>query len=339
MKEEKNIIHVKNIIEVRNIKKFFYGNKKLLKKERSAVRAVNDVSFSIREGETFGIVGESGCGKSTLGRTIIRLLEPTDGQVLYDGQDLGALSAEQMRRLRQEIQIIFQDPYASLNPKMTVRELIQAPLDVFSNAPSAEKLEKVKDIMKKVGLQEECLGKYPHEFSGGQRQRIVIARALILNPRFIFCDEPVSALDVSVRAQVLNLMKNIQKEFHLTYLFISHDLSVVRFLCDRIAVMYLGKIVEIADKETLYSHPLHPYSEALLSAIPVPDVDYRQERILLEGDIPSPYHLPEGCLFHTRCRYAAEICSRQEPQMSEVSAGHYVMCHRCRGKEQEGAVQ
>lgn len=216
--------------------------------------------------------------------------------------DLAALPAEEMRKLRMEIQIIFQDPYASLNPRMTVRELIQAPLDVFSNASAEEKLSKVKEIMAKVGLREEYLGKYPHEFSGGQRQRIVIARALILDPQFIFCDEPVSALDVSVRAQVLNLMKDLQKEFNLTYMFISHDLSVVRFLCDRIAVMYLGRIVELADKEELYNNAKHPYTEALMSAIPVPDVDVKRIPVLLEGDIPSPYNPPSGCLFHTRCR-------------------------------------
>lgn len=325
------------VVEVKHLKKYFYGSKRLWNKERPVVKAVNDVSFSIREGETFGIVGESGCGKSTLGRTLIRLLEPTDGQVLFQGRDLSKLSSEEMRKMRQEIQIIFQDPYASLNPKMTVRELIQAPLDIFSSESAQTKLEKVKDIMKKVGLQEECLGKYPHEFSGGQRQRIVIARALILNPKFVFCDEPVSALDVSVRAQVLNLMKKIQKEQNLTYLFISHDLSVVRFLCDRIAVMYLGKIVEIADKESLYEQPFHPYSEALLSAIPVPDVDIKQERILLEGDIPSPYNLPSGCPFHTRCRYAMEECRHQEPVLDEVEKGHFVMCHRYRKQGKENA--
>ena len=236
------------ILEVKNVEKFFYGNKKLFQKDRPVVKAVNDVSFTINEGETFGIVGESGCGKSTLGRTVIRLLNPTSGQVLYKGTDLATLSGEEMRKLRQEIQIIFQDPYASLNPRMTVRELIQAPLDVYSHESEAEKLAKVKNIMAKVGLREEYMSKYPHEFSGGQRQRIVIARALILEPKFIFCDEPVSALDVSVRAQVLNLMKDLQKEFNLTYMFISHDLSVVRFLCDRIGVMYLGRMVEIADR-------------------------------------------------------------------------------------------
>ena len=276
------------ILEVKNVEKFFYGNKKLFQKDRPVVKAVNDVSFTINEGETFGIVGESGCGKSTLGRTVIRLLNPTNGQVIYKGTDLATLSGEEMRKLRQEIQIIFQDPYASLNPRMTVRELIQAPLDVYSHESEAEKLAKVKNIMAKVGLREEYMSKYPHEFSGGQRQRIVIARALILEPKFIFCDEPVSALDVSVRAQVLNLMKDLQKEFNLTYMFISHDLSVVRFLCDRIGVMYLGRMVEIADRQELYDNPMHPYTKALLSAIPVPDVDVDHEPIRLEGDIPSP---------------------------------------------------
>ena len=270
------------ILEVKNVEKFFYGNKKLFQKDRPVVKAVNDVSFTIDEGETFGIVGESGCGKSTLGRTVIRLLNPTNGQVIYKGTDLATLSGEEMRKLRQEIQIIFQDPYASLNPRMTVRELIQAPLDVYSHESEAEKLAKVKNIMAKVGLREEYMSKYPHEFSGGQRQRIVIARALILEPKFIFCDEPVSALDVSVRAQVLNLMKDLQKEFNLTYMFISHDLSVVRFLCDRIGVMYLGRMVEIADRQELYDNPMHPYTKALLSAIPQPDPlsEKNKERLL-----------------------------------------------------------
>lgn len=315
------------LLEVRNLKKYFYGNRKLFSKTQSVVKAVNDVSFTVNQGETFGIVGESGCGKSTLGRTVIQLLKPTEGEVLYNGVDLVGLPAEDMRRLRQEIQIIFQDPYASLNPRMTVRELIQAPLDVFSNLSAQDKLDKVKEIMAKVGLREDDMAKYPHEFSGGQRQRIVIARALIMNPRFIFCDEPVSALDVSVRAQVLNLMKDIQRDLGLTYLFISHDLSVVRFLCDRIAVMYLGRIVELADKDELYNNPMHPYTQALLSAIPVPDVDAASERILLEGDLPSPYNPPSGCLFHTRCRYATERCKTEVPQMHEVCAGHCVACH------------
>ena len=323
------------ILEVKNVEKFFYGNKKLFQKDRPVVKAVNNVSFTINEGETFGIVGESGCGKSTLGRTVIRLLNPTNGQVIYKGTDLATLSGEEMRKLRQEIQIIFQDPYASLNPRMTVRELIQAPLDVYSHESEAEKLAKVKNIMAKVGLREEYMSKYPHEFSGGQRQRIVIARALILEPKFIFCDEPVSALDVSVRAQVLNLMKDLQKEFNLTYMFISHDLSVVRFLCDRIGVMYLGRMVEIADRQELYDNPMHPYTKALLSAIPVPDVDVDHEPILLEGDIPSPYNPPKGCLFHTRCIYAMECCKNEVPQMRQIGENHCVACHLYDNTEKE----
>ncbi len=323
------------ILEVKNVEKFFYGNKKLFQKDRPVVKAVNDVSFTINEGETFGIVGESGCGKSTLGRTVIRLLNPTSGQVLYKGTDLATLSGEEMRKLRQEIQIIFQDPYASLNPRMTVRELIQAPLDVYSHESEAEKLAKVKNIMAKVGLREEYMSKYPHEFSGGQRQRIVIARALILEPKFIFCDEPVSALDVSVRAQVLNLMKDLQKEFNLTYMFISHDLSVVRFLCDRIGVMYLGRMVEIADRQELYDNPMHPYTKALLSAIPVPDVDVKHEPMLLEGDIPSPYNPPKGCLFHTRCKFAMECCKNEVPQMRQIGENHCVACHLYDDAEKE----
>ena len=323
------------ILEVKNVEKFFYGNKKLFQKDRPVVKAVNNVSFTINEGETFGIVGESGCGKSTLGRTVIRLLNPTNGQVIYKGTDLATLSGEEMRKLRQEIQIIFQDPYASLNPRMTVRELIQAPLDVYSHESEAEKLAKVKNIMAKVGLREEYMSKYPHEFSGGQRQRIVIARALILEPKFIFCDEPVSALDVSVRAQVLNLMKDLQKEFNLTYMFISHDLSVVRFLCDRIGVMYLGRMVEIADRQELYDNPMHPYTKALLSAIPVPDVDVDHEPILLEGDIPSPYNPPKGCLFQTRCKYAMECCKNEVPQMRQIGENHCVACHLYDNTEKE----
>lgn len=325
----------KALLEVRHVKKFFYGQKKLFSKskERPAVKAVNDVSFVIHEGETFGIVGESGCGKSTLGRTVIRLLEPTEGQILYNGADLSVLSKEEMRLKRRELQIIFQDPYASLNPRMTVKELIKAPLDVFSDESEEEKIQRVIQIMGMVGLREEFMNKYPHEFSGGQRQRIVIARALILNPKFIFCDEPVSALDVSVRAQVLNLMKDIQKEMNLTYMFISHDLSVVRFLCDRVAVMYLGKIVEMANREELYENAQHPYTQALLSSIPVPDTDVKTERIILEGDVPSPYNPPSGCYFRTRCRYASEICAKEEPAMVEVEEGHYAACHLCRGRK------
>ena len=323
------------LLKADHVCQFFETSGGLLGRKKQTVKAVNDVSFSVKRGETFGIVGESGCGKSTLGRTLIRLLKPTSGSVVYDGQDLSQLSEQQMRKMRQKIQIIFQDPYASLNPRMTVRELIQAPLDVFSDASEEEKLQQVKNVMEKVGLREEYMRKYPHEFSGGQRQRIVIARALILQPEFVFCDEPVSALDVSVRAQVLNLMKRLQKELGLTYLFISHDLSVVRFLCDRIAVMYLGRIVEIADRADLYEDPKHPYTQALLSAIPVPDVDSKRNRIVLEGDLPSPYDPPAGCLFHTRCPHACERCKTEVPLMREVGKqgrSHMVACHLAEGE-------
>ena len=317
----------KVILEVKNLKKYFPLGKGKLNRNKKYVKAVDGVSFQLYEGETLGLVGESGCGKSTLGRAILRLHEPTEGEVYFNGENILEKSRKEMRKLREDMQIIFQDPYASLNPRMTVRELIQAPLDVYSHESEAEKLAKVKNIMAKVGLREEYMSKYPHEFSGGQRQRIVIARALILEPKFIFCDEPVSALDVSVRAQVLNLMKDLQKEFNLTYMFISHDLSVVRFLCDRIGVMYLGRMVEIADRQELYDNPMHPYTKALLSAIPVPDVDVKHEPMLLEGDIPSPYNPPKGCLFHTRCKFAMECCKTEVPQMRQIGENHCVACH------------
>ena len=271
------------------------------------VQAVRNVDLTVKKGEILCIVGESGCGKSTLGRTVIRLLNPTSGQVLYKGTDLATLSGEEMRKLRQEIQIIFQDPYASLNPRMTVRELIQAPLDVYSHESEAEKLAKVKNIMAKVGLREEYMSKYPHEFSGGQRQRIGIARALALKPRFVVCDEAVSALDVSIQSQIVNLLKDLGSEDNLAYLFISHGLSVVKYISDRIGVMYLGNIVELAESQEMFDHPTHPYTEALLSAIPTTDVDSNREMIPLEGDIPSPVHPPKGCKFHTRCKYCNEI--------------------------------
>ena len=317
------------ILEVKNVEKFFYGNKKLFQKDRPVVKAVNDVSFTINEGETFGIVGESGCGKSTLGRTVIRLLNPTSGQVLYKGTDLATLSGEEMRKLRQEIQIIFQDPYASLNPRMTVRELIQAPLDVYSHESEAEKLAKVKNIMAKVGLREEYMSKYPHEFSGGQRQRIVIARALILEPKFIFCDEPVSALDVSIQAQIINLFERLQKELGLTYIFVAHDLAVVRHIAKRIGVMYLGHLVEVLDSKDLYYNSRHPYTKALLSAVPTTDyyAEQKRQRILLEGEVPSPIHAPGGCPFHPRCRYATEACKNTMPPLKNDGSGHLLACY------------
>jgi len=321
------------ILQVENLQKYFLAKKKLFSKGPAYVKAVDDVSFSIRQGETFGIVGESGCGKSTLCRAILRLTEPTGGKVLFEGKDIATASTEEMRGLRQKMQMIFQDPYASLNPRMTVRELIKAPLDVFSHESEEGKMEKVIKIMGLVGLNEESINKYPHEFSGGQRQRIVIARALILNPEFVCCDEPVSALDVSVRAQVLNLMLDLQKQLGLTYLFISHDLSVIRYVCNRIAVMYLGRIVEIASKDELYANPLHPYTKCLLSSIPVPDPDHKSERIILEGDVPSPYNPPSGCHFHTRCNSVLSCCSVEYPLLREVAPGHFVACHLCRQGE------
>ena len=317
----------RDLIVVKDLKKYFFSKKKLFSKEVKAVKAVDGVSFSIETSKTLGVVGESGCGKSTLGRALLRLHEPTSGQVLYDGKDLLSYNKDEMRELRKELQIIFQDPYSSLNPRMTVKELIQSPLDVFQIGTRKERLDKVIALMEKVGLPLEFMNRYPHEFSGGQRQRIVIARALVLKPRFVVCDEPVSALDVSVRAQVLNLMRDLQKDLDLTYLFISHDLSVVRYICDRIMVMYLGKIMEIADKQELYDNPKHPYTQALLSAIPIPDVDIEYHKIPLSGDVPSPYNPPQGCRFHTRCRYATEKCRSCEPEMKDIGGGHMVACH------------
>ena len=315
------------IIETVGLKTYFSGKKSLLQRSPKTVKAVDDISLKIYEGETLGVVGESGCGKSTLGRTILRLVTRTDGKILFEGQDISNLSGEQMRQMRRKLQMVFQDPYASLNPRMTVLELIRSPLDAFGIGTMDERLEKVRKVIRTVGISEEQLYRYPHEFSGGQRQRIVIARALILNPRFIVCDEPVSALDVSIRSQVLNLIKAIQKEYNLTYLFISHDLSVVRYISDRIAVMYLGQIVELAEKKDLYERPLHPYTQVLLSAIPIPDTEVRREKIILTGDVPSPLSPPSGCRFHTRCPVAMECCRTQAPELQEIEPGHLVRCH------------
>ena len=316
------------ILEVKNVEKFFYGNKKLFQKDRPVVKAVNDVSFTINEGETFGIVGESGCGKSTLGRTILRLIPATEGQVMYNGEDILTYDKKKMWEMRRKLQIIFQDPYSSLNPRMTVYDLISAPLEVYKVGTKEERREMVEEILQEVGLDKQYLNRFPHEFSGGQRQRIGIARALILNPEFVVCDEAVSALDVSVRAQVLNLMRNMQQKKNLTYLFISHDLSVVRHISDRIAVMYLGSVVEVAEKAQLYSNPMHPYTKALLSAIPLPDVKKKRQRIILEGDVPSAYNPPSGCKFHTRCPYATDRCRQEAPVLQEVEKGHKAACHR-----------
>ena len=317
----------KQILDVKNVKMNFDS-------KGVTVRAVNDVSFTVNEGETIGIVGESGCGKTTLGRCIVRAYEPTEGQVMYtteDGEMLDFLKIDKktMKRDRQEIQMIFQDPYSSLDPRMTVLDIIKEPIVAnYPKMPKAEIERKVMDIAEKVGLNTTYLKRYPHAFSGGQRQRIGIARALVLNPRVIICDEAVSALDVSIQAQVINLLHDLQKEFNLTYLFISHDLSVVEYISDKVGVMYLGKMVEFAATEQLFSKPLHPYTESLLSAVPVADPEQQMERIPLEGEIPNPANPPSGCFFHTRCRYCTEKCKEVAPEYVEQEPGHYVACHR-----------
>ena len=322
MSEDKKVL-----LEVQKVKKEFVTSKSLTGKPLKIVHAVDSVDLTIYEGETIGVVGESGCGKSTLGRCILQLIRPTAGNVLYRGEDITKLNKEQMRQMRRKMQLIFQDPYASLNPRMTVLELIMAPLEAFGIGTMEERVKRVKEIMELVGMPENMMNRYPHEVSGGQRQRIVIARALVLNPEFVVCDEPVSALDVSVRAQVLNLIQELKKKKHLTYMFISHDLSVVKYISDRIAVMYLGRIVEIAEKNELYNNPQHPYTKALLSAIPIPDVDNKMKREILTGDVPSPLNPPSGCYFHTRCKYATERCKTECPALHDVGNGHMVACH------------
>lgn len=317
--------HTNVLVEAQDLCKYYLNSKKLFQ-QSVYLKAVDHINLTCYEGETLGLVGESGCGKSTLGRTLLRLTEATSGTMLYRGEDISKLGSEQMRQMRKKMQMIFQDPYASLNPRMTVREAIRSPLDVFDIGSKSEREERVLAVMKRVGLNEYHLNRYPHEFSGGQRQRVVIARALILNPEFIVCDEPVSALDVSVRSQVLNLLQDLQEEYHLTYLFISHDLSVVKHISDRIAVMYLGNVTELADKEKLYSNPLHPYTKALLSSIPIPDIQIKREKPSLTGEIPSPLNPPSGCKFQTRCPYATDRCRKECPQMKEVESGHSVAC-------------
>ena len=326
----------KKLLEIENLRKYFPINGV----KGPGVQAVQDVSLYIKKGETLGLVGESGCGKTTLGRTILRLYEPTGGKIIYDGETiydnpldkdgkpLGKAKAVKMLPYRRKMQIIFQDPYSSLNPRMTVYDLISAPLEVYKIGTKAERREMVEEILQEVGLDKQYLNRFPHEFSGGQRQRIGIARALILNPEFVVCDEAVSALDVSVRAQVLNLMRNMQQKKNLTYLFISHDLSVVRHISDRIAVMYLGSVAEVAEKAQLYSNPMHPYTKALLSAIPLPDVKKKRQRIILQGDVPSAYNPPSGCKFHTRCPYATDLCKQEIPVLRQMEKGHQVACHR-----------
>ncbi len=315
------------LLEVKNLKVYYpvKVRKNALASEKRFVKAVDDISFSIQQGETFGLVGESGCGKSTTGKTIVRLLKPTGGQVLFEGQDIFAEGKKS--DLSQKIQIIFQDPYSSLDPRFTVGRCIAEPMRVHKMGTAKEQEERVRSLMHDVGLRPEAYTKYPHEFSGGQRQRIGVARALALNPSLIVCDEPVSALDVSIQAQILNLMQDLQEKYHLTYLFISHNLAVVEHLCDRVAVMYLGNLVEVAETEDLFCHPVHPYTQALLDAIPVPDPEIPTMQNMLEGDVPSLMNPPTGCCFHTRCPHACEQCSKEKPALRDMDNGHFVACH------------
>lgn len=320
------------LLEVKNLKKYFNLRSGFLSQRFSgSVKAIDDISFFINKGETFGLVGESGCGKSTTARVILRLTNPTEGEVIYNNINIFKISSREMFKVRREIQIIFQDPYASLSPRMTVGDIIGEPYEIHNIGNRQERTKKVKNLLKVVGLNPEHINRYPHEFSGGQRQRIGIARALALTPKIILCDEPVSALDVSVQAQILNLMSSLQKEFDLTYLFIAHDLSVVKHVSDRVGVMYLGKIVEVAKSEDLYKKPLHPYTMGLLSAVPIPDprLERQRKRIILQGDVPSPINPPSGCRFHPRCPNAQEICSIEEPQLknySEDAEEHLAAC-------------
>jgi oligopeptide transport system ATP-binding protein len=316
------------LVEVRHLQKYFPIKKGITQREIARVHAVDDVTFSVRRGETLGLVGESGCGKSTLGRCIVRLLEPTDGQVIFQGRDITKLGLRKLRPLRSEMQMVFQDPYASLNPRKRVGSIIGDPLKIHGLGSASDRKRRVQELLETVGLSPEHYNRFPHEFSGGQRQRIGVARALALRPKLIVADEPVSALDVSIQSQILNLLKDLQEEFELTFIFIAHDLGVVRHVSDRIAVMYLGKLVELSPAEELYSRPIMPYAEALLSAVPIPDPDLaeRRERIVLTGDVPSPINPPSGCRFHPRCRYMTDVCKQVEPPLTDYGA-HLAACH------------
>ena len=316
------------MLDVRNLKKYFHVRGGFFSRIRGVVKAVDGVGFHIRRGEILGLVGESGCGKTTVGRLVLGLLEPTAGKILFEGVDLAGLSKGELRRKKREMQIIFQDPYSSLNPRMTAGDIIGESLQIHGVARGREKAQRVNVLMETVGMDPRYALKYPHEFSGGQRQRIGIARALALNPKLIVCDEPLSALDVSIQAQVINLLEDLQASFGLTYLFIAHDLSVIRHISHRVAVMYLGKIVETAGTQALYTEPLHPYTEALLSAVPVPDPTLERSQIILTGDVPSPIDPPSGCRFRTRCPYVRPVCAEREPNLMEMAEGHEAACHK-----------
>ena len=322
-----NIISQDDLVQVEHLKKYFPVRSGLMQRVVAQVQAVDDVSFTIKRGETLGLVGESGCGKTTVGRTMLRLIEPTAGAAIYNGKDIFKLKSKELMSIRRDMQIIFQDPYASLDPRVPIGESVMEGLHIHHIGTPKERTEIMLETLKKVGLETYHARRFPHEFSGGQRQRIGIARALALRPKFIVCDEPVSALDVSIQSQVLNILKDLQQEFGLTYLFIAHNLSVVEHISDRVAVMYLGKMAELADRDELYRSPLLPYTQALLSAIPVPDPKLKRKRMILKGDVPSPLKPPSGCRFHPRCPIAQKICSEQEPEFRELKPGHFAACH------------
>ena len=315
-----------DLVKVQGLKKYFPVRAGIMQRVVAQVQAVDDVSFVIQKGETLGMVGESGCGKTTIGRTMLRLIEPTAGSVMYDGRDVFKLKSGELKAVRRDLQIIFQDPFASLDPRVPIGESVMEGLHIHNIGVPKERTDVMMDMLKRVGLEHYHARRYPHEFSGGQRQRIGIARALALRPKFIVCDEPVSALDVSIQSQVLNILKDLQSEFGLTYLFIAHNLSVVEHISDRVAVMYLGKMVELADRDEIYRDPKHPYTQALMSAIPVPDPKLKRSRTILKGDVPSPLHPPSGCRFHPRCPIAAQVCSEKEPEFREIKPNHWVAC-------------